>query len=341
MTPEGRSRVRLPQGVSDLPPGRAQVLADLLSQIGQTFHRAGYERVFTPLFELESVLARGLGASVQKAAFRFVDPASGEVVVLRPDFTAQIARLVAARLDGAPRPLRLAYQGRVARAFDSFGRGMKTRDLFQAGIERIGEHGLTADLEVLGLAVETARAVGHTMTLELGHAAIVDAFLPPNDPESPAVQAALDRKDPEAVRALCPALLPLLKLYGDHTTLDRGRAELASAPPSVHDALAELTRLTDALLAAYPDASLVFDLGAQRTHGYYTGFFFQGFVEGAPDAVLRGGRYDRLLGRFGKAEPAVGLGVDAGALARAMHVHPDPLGSPASPARNRSLSPKD
>ena len=300
----------------DLPPARAQVLADLLQQLSRTFEAAGYERVYTPLFELESVLARGLGASVQKASFRFVDPASGEVVVLRPDFTAQIARLVSARLDGADRPLRLAYQGRVARAFDSFGRGLKTRDLFQAGIERVGEQGLSADLEVLGLAVEAANTFGFEMTLELGHAAIVDAFLPPDDPEGPAIQAALDRKDREVVRSRCPALLPLLELYGDHTTLARARSELADAPASVHEAILELTRLADALLAAYPSTSLVFDLGAQRTLGYYTGFFFQGFVEGAADAVLRGGRYDQLLGHFGKDEPAVGLGVDAGALAR-------------------------
>ena len=322
MSAERRSRVRLPKGVHDLPPARAQALAGLLRRLARTFENAGYERVYTPLFELESVLARGLGASVQKASFRFVDPASGEVVVLRPDFTAQIARLVSARLDGAPRPLRLAYQGRVARAFDAFGRGLKTRDLFQAGIERIGEQGLIADLEVLGLAVEAAAAAGQDMTLELGHAAIVEAFLPLGDPEGPAVQAALDRKDAEAVQTTCPALLPLLELYGDHATLARARSVLADAPASVHEALLELDRLADALLAVYPGASLVFDLGAQRMHGYYTGFFFQGFVEGAPDAVLRGGRYDRLLGQFGKDEPAVGLGVDAGALARVQTVCP-------------------
>jgi ATP phosphoribosyltransferase regulatory subunit len=55
-----------------------------------------------------------------------------------------------------------------------------------------------------------------------------------------------------------------------------------------------------------------------RGFDYYTGVRFQAFVPGAPDAVLRGGRYDDLLGRYGRPSPAVGFAVDVEAVAGAL-----------------------
>ena len=51
-----------------------------------------------------------------------------------------------------------------------------------------------------------------------------------------------------------------------------------------------------------------------RGFDYYTGVRFQAFVPGAPDAVLRGGRYDELLARYGRPSPAVGFAVDVDAV---------------------------
>ena len=40
---------------------------------------------------------------------------------------------------------------------------------------------------------------------------------------------------------------------------------------------------------------------------YYTGIIFRGYTFGTGDAVIKGGRYDGLLGHFGKDAPAVGF----------------------------------
>ena len=68
-----------------------------------------------PAFEFASVIERGLGTLDTADVLRFVEPESGEVAVLRPDMTPQVARIVATRLGDHPKPFRLAYEGTVVR----------------------------------------------------------------------------------------------------------------------------------------------------------------------------------------------------------------------------------
>ncbi|MCB9653767.1 MAG: ATP phosphoribosyltransferase regulatory subunit [Deltaproteobacteria bacterium] len=321
------SAVRLPFGVADHLPPEAKALRDHAEAISRVFELYGYDRVITPLFELNDVLDRGLGAAARPSVFRFVDPATGDVVVLRPDFTAQIARLVAAHLVERPRPLRLYYEGRVARAADPLGHGLLTRELFQAGLELIGTSEPWADLEVLSVGLACLGALGHTPTIDLCHAGIVDPLIELSAPNSQRhrkqAREALAVKDPVWLKQVAPALVPLIDLYGEREVLTRARRELRAAPKRVHQAIDELDSLADLLAAKHPSVRLTFDLGEQRNLGYYTGFFFHGYVEGASDAIMVGGRYDHLLEQFQTPEPAVGLAIDMGTLAgRLLHGRP-------------------
>ncbi len=325
---KGRSRnnVRLPEGVVDHPPRTAHALRTHQDALAYVFDLYGYQQVLTPMVELLETLEVGLGDSARRSAFRLVDPSTGEVSVLRPDFTAQVARMVAARMGSAPRPLRIAYQGVIARASDPLGRGMSARELFQSGIELIGARGPEADLEVLSIGAECFRAVGRRVTIDLGHSAIAEALLDGTaDPIE--IGRALASKDAARVRALAPRLEVLVDLYGDARIFPRARRLLAGAPKAVAAALDELEALAASLANAHPEVSLTFDLGERRSLDYYTGPFFAGYVEGASDAVMSGGRYDGLLRRFGRDEPAVGLAIDVGAL----------IGSTAEAPRRRGV----
>lgn len=306
----GPPNVRLPEGVVDHPPASAQALRSYQDAIAYVFDLFGYRQVMTPIFELMETLEVGLGEAARRSAFRLVDPASGEVGLLRPDFTAQVARMVTARMSAAPRPIRLAYQGRIARAADPLGRGLSARELFQSGIELIGAREPEADVEVLSIGVECFRALSKQVTVDLGHSAVIDALLGPGR-DAREVGLALAAKDPGRVKALAPELMPLLDLYGDRRILDRARQIL---PAAAHPAIDALERTADRIAGEHPGLSITFDLGERRSLDYYTGLFFAGYVEGASDAVMSGGRYDGLLRRFGRDEPAVGLAIDVGAL---------------------------
>jgi ATP phosphoribosyltransferase regulatory subunit len=302
--------------VYDHLPERTRALHKHNQAIASAFDLAGYDRVETPAFELLEVIERGLGGASKDRVFRVVDPASGEVLVLRPDFTAQVARMVAARMSERPRPLRLRYQGRVLRAQDPLGRGLVSRDVFQAGAELIGSPDPWADAEILLTGAVALAHLSRPLLVDLGHAAIVEGMLAAEKKEQEAetVHAALAKKDASAIRKLAPTLEPLLDLSGGAEVLARARRVLSGAPEAVMQAIGALERIAEALRARMPSLALSFDLGEERGLGYYTGVFFHGYVEGAPDAVLMGGRYDRLLAKYGKAEPAVGLAIDVDAL---------------------------
>lgn len=305
--------VRLPLGVSDHPPERTLSLKRHNEAIATTVELHGYEAIDTPTFELLDVLESGLGERARRTLFRMVDPATGEVVVLRPDFTAQVARMVVARMPERPRPLRLFYQGRILRAADPLGRGLRSRDVFQAGAELIGTREPWADLEILSLGARCLEHLANPLTLDLGHGAIVGSMMPERV-ELDAIHRALASKDGEALRGLAPVLEPLIDLYGGPEVLARARASLKGAPSSVHQSIDELERVSTELSREFPSIRVTFDLGEQRGLGYYTGLFFHGYVSGAADAVLMGGRYDALLEKYGRAEPAVGFAIDVDAL---------------------------
>ena len=189
---------RLPPGVRDYLPVAAARRRGLGATAAAEIERWGYRGIITPLYEYADVLARGMGSTVQ--AMRFVEPASGEVVALRPDLTPQVARLVATRMHDEPGPVRLYYQGSVVRL--DGGR----REIFQVGVELIDAPQPGGDLEVVALAEAALGALGIAdYTVDLGHAAIVRAALHElglDDEAMAALQLALMRKDGAAMASL-------------------------------------------------------------------------------------------------------------------------------------------
>jgi histidyl-tRNA synthetase len=74
--------LRLPVGMRDHAPAAAAVRLQVVDTVLRTFEQAGFERVLTPAFEYEEVLALGLGAAARAATLRFVEPSSGQVLSL-------------------------------------------------------------------------------------------------------------------------------------------------------------------------------------------------------------------------------------------------------------------
>jgi ATP phosphoribosyltransferase regulatory subunit len=320
--------IRLPSGVRDLLPRAAARRRSLADRVLAVFDGWGFARIITPVFECADVLERGLGHDARAAAIRFVEPGTGEVVALRPDITPQVARLIATRMAEIEVPIRLCYEGAVTRLAGELGQ----REILQAGIELIDAAEPEGDAEVLAVAAAALAACGLPETrLDVGHVAparfVLDAA-PDADARARLAQA-LARKDRAGVRtaarALPAAAQPLaealVSLWGPaEVTLSRARDLPWSA-----DVRAALDRL-DAVLAAFreladpPAPAVTIDLGDLRGFDYYTGVRFAGYATGAPDAVLRGGRYDELVGRYGRVARATGFAIDLEAVAEAQRV---------------------
>ncbi|MGJ7543733.1 ATP phosphoribosyltransferase regulatory subunit [Variovorax sp. LT1R16] len=305
----------LPDHIADVLPSEARHIEELRRELLDTARGYGYELVMPPLLEhLESLLS-GTGEALDLQTFKLVDQLSGRTMGLRADTTPQVAR-IDAHLLNRQSVTRLCYCGPVVHTRPD--RPHATREPLQFGAEIYGHAGLEADTEVLLLALDCLRASGLSQgaIVDLADARIVRSLfagVPADAAVLSRVHAALVAKDASELRALTrdfplaarEGLLALVQLYGDAAVLDEA-ARVLPASPEVRAALADLKQLGGRLAGA----QISFDLSDLRGYAYYSGMRFGIYVEGAADALVRGGRYDEVGAVFGRNRPAVGFSLD-------------------------------
>lgn len=304
-----------PGGMRDLLPPASMTRTLLWQQLMETFDLYGYQRVTTPPVEYAEVIERGLGTVDRRDLVRFVEPDSGEVALLRPDITPQIARIVATRLQDRPPPWRLCYEGTIIRR--RRGRARKQHQVLQCGIECVGLKGPEADAEVIEVAARACERVGlRDFLVELAQVKIgaeVLEHVPAN--ARLAVIETLAAKDATNLEKLLKEsrvtaaerrrLLMLCDLYGDGTVIADARRGLQNA--AAKRALDELERVVDRLRMVGLGDRVAIDLSDLRRHSYYTGVSMTLLAAGPGEPLGMGGRYDDLLGRYGAPSPATGF----------------------------------
>jgi ATP phosphoribosyltransferase regulatory subunit HisZ len=259
------------------------------------FQDAGYGEVYTPALEFET---EGAGSH---AAYRLFD-ASGDVLVLRSDMTVPIARVVATRYAEVEPPLRLFYIQRSYRSVKA-GRG-DAREQLQAGLELIGPDTTGEALEVLCRALDATGLSDYRIAL--GSASLYPALLDEvgvDDAVREQLLHELATRDfaglARETKDLDPRLLSVPQLRGGVEVLD-AVGEPGEPLRALHESLPEEVR-----------RRVIFDLGLLRRElGYYTGAIFEVLPAAAGLPLGGGGRYDDLLGRFGRPLPAVGWSVE-------------------------------
>ncbi len=305
----------LPQGVKDFGPVKAENLRKIETGLLEEFSCWGYRKVVTPLFEHLDTLSLGIGENFKHRLMKFVDPHTGEIVVLRPDITPQIGRMVATRLRDHKYPLRLCYSGRVVR-YEEKGSG-KEREVFQLGCELVGLEAAEGDSEIIALAVKSLNRLGlRNITLNLGHVGVLNAILSRAGDLREELVSALVKKDQERIRNMVEpsdipgdikdVLLSLSDYYGDAGVLRRA-AGVESFRPWVEEILSVIAVLDEYKV----ECDILVDLVEVKGFDYYTGVTFEVLSSAAPDSLATGGRYDGLTSRFGHSVAAAGFAIDA------------------------------
>lgn len=310
----------LPENIADVLPSEARKIEELRRRLLDRFRVYGYEMVMPPMLEyLESLLTSG-GRDLNLRTFKLVDQLSGRMLGLRADITPQVAR-IDAHLLNRQGVTRLCYAGVV---LHTRPRGPHaTRELIQTGVEIYGYAGLEADLEVQQLMLDALHLVGLSrVRLDLSHAGVLAALLeadPAAAAPGDALYETLDCKDVpglvELTKHLSPpvrdALRALPTLYGDVSVLDEARAKLP-ALPGIARALDDLAFL----VAHIKGAEVTIDLAELGGYAYHSGVMFSAYVDGVPNAVVRGGRYDHVGQAYGRARAATGFSLDLREVAR-------------------------
>jgi ATP phosphoribosyltransferase regulatory subunit len=321
----------LPDHIADVLPSEARHIEELRRSLLDTARSYGYELVMPPLLEhLESLLT-GTGEALDLQTFKLVDQLSGRTLGLRADTTPQVARIDAHLLNRAG-VTRLCYAGPVLHTRPD--RPQATREPLQFGAEIYGHAGREADLEVLLLALDCLKvAQVSNLSVDMSDARIVRYLLSEASIQTvlPASQlsqihAALADKDGSELAALTKnlpktareSLIALVQLYGDEKVLDEALKVLQPAY-ILPEALSNLKWLASQIKGS----KVTFDLAELSGYAYYSGARFAIYAEGAPDSLVRGGRYDEVGAVFGRNRPAVGFSLDIKELVSA--VAPRPL----------------
>ncbi|MDD6490427.1 MAG: ATP phosphoribosyltransferase regulatory subunit [Clostridia bacterium] len=314
-----------PEGTKDLLFEECLANRTVSSILGNVFSHRGFHEVLTPGIEFYDLFSESISGIPMEYMFKMSD-SKGRLMVMRPDSTLPIARMVTTRLKNEPHPLRLYYNQRVYR----YNPGLtgRSNEVMQTGIELIGAKGKRADLEVITTAIEALSKCVPDFRIELGHAGFFKALaqkLPVSDSEREDIRFFIESKNYSALNSALDSLeqtqavnviRKLPRLFGGIEVLDE-----AYALCDDEDALKAL----DYVREIYNDLSkyhlgdrLIIDLGLVQRNDYYSNIVFSGYVEGSGEPVLIGGRYDNLLDSFDAPAAAIGFGINVDSLSRVM-----------------------
>lgn len=310
-----------PDGVRDIYGEELRFRREVQGKVLSVMEKYGFSEIVTPLFEYFDVFSRDIGTTPSRELYKLFDR-DGDTLALRPDFTPSVARSAARYFlndNETELPLRFYYCGNT---FNNSRPLMgKPSEVTQAGVELIGAGDAASDAEIVGLLIRCLKEAGLTdYTVSIGNASYFrglcrEALLSEEDELS--LRDLISGRNWFAARDLLKGigvpsedvadrLLNVIDLSGGQEILDKA-SEYAGNQESVSavERLKETWSLLDSDLRKY----VSFDLGLLSRYNYYTGIVFRAYTYGVGDAVAMGGRYDNLLGKFGKDCPATGFAV--------------------------------
>lgn len=238
----------------------------------------------------------------------------GRLLALKQDVTLSIVKNV----QDDNMPYKVFYAENVYRASRDAG---DIREIPQAGVEYIGNVDVYAESEVLRLAAESLAAVSSRYILGVSHMGLVRGLLDDaklSDDARREVLACIQTKAAHTLRDVCARegisdaaaerLCTLPTVFG---TFEDCAASLDALVVNERTATAvqELRQVYALLCETGLGAHIRIDFSVANDMQYYNGVTFQGFLDGTPQSVLSGGRYDDLLRKFGKKCGAIGFAV--------------------------------
>ncbi len=312
----GKKLVHTPEGVRDIYGEEYAGKLRIENLIMEKVRSYGYEDIQTPTFEFFDVFSKEVGTTPSRELYKFFDK-EGNTLVLRPDFTPSMARCAAKYFMDEDIPIRFCYSGNTF-TNNSNLQG-KLKEATQMGAELIGEASVEADGEMAAMVIEALLATGlKDFQLSIGN---VEYF------KGICMEAGLDEETELELREFISgknyfgaedllwekqvpgeyreALLQVTDLFGTYEALEQAKLPIHNERSL--NAVERLKALYQVLCYYGVEKYVSFDLGMLSKYHYYTGVIFKAYTYGVGDAIVKGGRYDTLLGRFGKEAPAIGF----------------------------------
>ncbi len=323
-------KVLLPEGVQDLLIDDCIYRRQIENKIMNNFIQSGYMEVSSPTLEYYDLFSRDYLANNGDNTFKFMD-ANGRILVLRPDCTVPIVRILSTKMKDFVFPLRLCYVHDVFRIDEE--QAGKKREYRQAGVELFGISSYKADVEVIITAIESLKYLGlENFQIDIGQTKLLRGILESieiGEEEKRLIVQNMENKNLVELDRLIEqlsiekdvksTLKQLPKLFGDSKEVLN---EINSLPltPYMKEAVEELEKICNRIEEYGLGEYIKLDLGLVTTLKYYSGVIFKGFTKDLGKVLLSGGRYDGLLKDFGMDTPATGFAFLVSKITKALKI---------------------
>ncbi|SFR89835.1 histidyl-tRNA synthetase [Halomicrobium zhouii] len=309
------------KGFRDFYPEEMAAHREVIDTVEETARNYGFREIATPAMEPTEMYVDKSGEEIVEELYSFEDK-GGRDVALTPELTPTVARMVVAKQQELPKPIKW-FSTRPFWRYEEPQQG-RFREFYQTNIDVFGSSDPSADAEVMAVAVDVLTDLGLTsddFDFRVSHRDILSGLL-----ES--FEADVDVQD--AIRAVDKRAKIDEEEYMDLLTdagLNYGQAdnfdEMLHTDADELGTLAEMTGSDDvaaavenleAVLSAAEDFGVreycTVSLTTARGLDYYTGVVFECFdsTGEVSRSVFGGGRYDDLIEGFGgQPTPAVGF----------------------------------
>ncbi|HIW41851.1 MAG TPA: ATP phosphoribosyltransferase regulatory subunit [Candidatus Mediterraneibacter vanvlietii] len=311
-------KLHTPEGVRDIYNKECETKLTLQKKLNTVLHLYGYRDIQTPTFEYYDVFREEIGSTSTQELYKFFDR-EGNILALRPDITPSVARAAATLFESEDLPIRLCYAGNTFINHSSYQGRLKENT--QLGAELIGLDTIEADAELIAMVVDGLKKVGLTeFQVNIGHVDFIQSLMNAadlNEEETKEIRELITNRNYFGVDELLDSrkvketvkeafhILP--ELAGGEEVLEK--ALLAAPDLTARLAVTRLQHIYHLLKLYGAEEHVTFDLSMIGSYGYYTGIIFRAYTYGTGDAVVRGGRYDHLLEKFGKSTPSIGFAI--------------------------------
>lgn len=316
-------KFRQPQGVSDVLTRQCYAKNTIEKQLLDCYARYGYNQIDTPVLEYGDLYSAGVGKVNMNKLFKLTDY-DGSLLVLRPDMTSPISRIVSTKIPEGK--YRFCYRGKMFR----FSQGVGNREFSQVGIELMGASGICYDAEAVSLAIASMLEVGlDDFIIDIGHVGFFKGLLASlklSDEEREELADLVESKNSIGEQLFAKKvgltkdeqerILKMPMLFGGDEVFDE--AEKYCVNEEMSSAVKTLRELDAILKAQGYDKYISYDLSLVGEMSYYSGIVFKGMCEQVGSSILSGGRYDHLCDSFDRDIPSVGFAVGSDMLMQAL-----------------------
>ena len=311
----------IPEGSRDILFEDCSNKIEIINSLRKLYINSGFLEVISPTLEFYDVFQGDNISIEQEKMYKLFDNA-GRILVLRPDMTMPIARIVATKLKDSLYPLRICYSGNIFRMNENWEG--KISETTQSGIEIIGSESPKADAEVIITAIQALLSIGvRKFELEIGQAEFFKGLIEDIEldyDEMERLRGFVENKNFGALREFIEekeailgtknveALKKLPELFGGIEILEKAR--MLTQNKRALAAIDTIEKIYERIESVGLGDYISIDLGMVQHIDYYTGITFRGYSSKVGTTIISGGRYDNLISKFGEAMPAVGFAID-------------------------------